>query len=146
MLLRLRPKSLEGATLLEALRQLAERFSRDSRIACKYRADGEACDLPAEIQDELYRVAQEALSNVLKHSRATSVWLLLVCGPGVVVFRIKDNGQGFGAAKPQAGGHRYGLATMRERAHRLGGNIEIDSAPGNGTEVTITVPLRGEIK
>jgi len=95
------------------------------------------------IQDELYRVAQEALCNVRKHSRATSASLSLGRGPSVIVLKIKDNGQGFATIKHQAAGHGYGMATMRERARRLGGRIEINTAPGTGTEVRITVPLPG---
>ena len=143
MLLGLRPKSLEGTTLSAALRQLAERFSRDSRIACKFCSDGGTRDIPVEIQDELYRVAQEALCNVCKHSRATSASLSLGYEPGVVVLKIKDNGQGFGTMRHQCAGHGYGLGTMQDRAHRLGGQIEINTAPGRGTEVSITVPLPG---
>ena len=141
MLLGLRPKSLEGTTLSEALRQLAARFSRDSRIACKFRSDGGTRDIPVEIQDALYRVAQEALCNVCKHSRATSASLSLGYGPGAVVLKIKDNGQGFGTMRHQCAGHGYGLGTMRDRAQRLGGQIEINTAPGRGTAVSITVPL-----
>src|SRR6266446_1404459 len=144
MLLGLRPKSLEGATLLDALRQLAKHFSRDSAIACTFRADGRARDLPVEIQDELYRVAQEALCNVRKHSRATSAFLSLGCGAGAVVLKVKDNGQGFSAIKRQTGGHGYGLPTMQERTLRLGGRLDLNTAPGAGTEITITVPLPGK--
>jgi signal transduction histidine kinase len=97
--------------------------------------------LPVVIQDELYRVAQEALSNVRKHSRATSASLSLGYAPSVVVLKIKDNGQGFATIKHQAAGHGYGMSTMRERARRLGGRIDINSVPGTGTEVRITVPL-----
>jgi len=141
MLLDLRPRSLEGATLPDALRRLAERFSRDCGIPCEFRAAGRARDLPAKVQDELYRVAQEALCNVRKHSRATAASVALGYGPGVVVLKIKDNGQGFATVPRQAGGRGYGLTTMRERAHRLGGSIEINSTPGTGTEVGMMVAL-----
>ena len=144
MLLDLRPKSLEGATLSDALQQLTERFSRDCGITCTFRAAGRARDLPVEVQDELYRVAQEALCNVRKHSRATCALLSLCYGCGVTVMKIEDNGQGFATISHQAGGHGYGLSTMRERAHRLGGRVAINSAPGQGTEVTISVPLPGK--
>jgi len=144
MLLDLRPKSLEGATLSDALQQLTERFSRDCGITCTFRTAGRARDLPVEVQDELYRVAQEALCNVRKHSRATCALLSLCYGCGVTVMKIEDNGQGFATISHQAGGHGYGLSTIRERAHRLGGRVAINSAPGQGTEVTISVPLPGK--
>jgi len=144
MLLDLRPKALEGATLEEALRQLAERFSHDCGMACSYRSNGRARKIPVEVQDELYRVAQEALCNVRKHSRATAVSLSMHCRPGMVVLKIKDNGQGFAMVKRQAGRRGYGLPTMQERAQRLGGRIEINTAPGTGTQIIIAMPLPGK--
>ncbi len=143
MLLGLRPKSLEGANLVHALGELVERFSRDYGISCTLRAEERAREIPVETQDELYRVAQEALCNVRKHARATSASLSLRYGSGLVVLKIKDNGRGFATATDRASGHGYGLSTMRERAQRLGGKIEIETAPGAGTEVKITVPFPG---
>jgi signal transduction histidine kinase len=144
MLLGLRPKSLEGATLSDALRKLAGSFSDDGGMACTFRARGRERDLPVEVQDELYRVAQEALCNVRKHSRATSASLSMGYDAATVVLRVKDNGQGFAAINPQAGGHGYGLMTMRERAQRLGGRVDISAAPGEGTEVIMSVPIPGK--
>jgi signal transduction histidine kinase len=143
ILLNLRPKSLESATLPDALWQLAQSFKGDRTITCTFCQVGNVCGLPVAIQDELYRVAQEALSNVRKHSRATSASLSLAYKPGVIVMKIKDNGQGFATIKHQAAGHGYGMSMMRERARCLGGKININSAPGAGTEVRITVPLPG---
>jgi len=143
MLLGLRPKPLEGAHLVQALRQLAERFSPDCGISCSFRTDGRAREIPVKVQDELYRIAQEALCNVRKHSRATSASLSLRYGSSLVVLKIKDNGQGFATATDRASGHGYGLSTMRERAQRLGGKIEIETAPGGGTELKITVTSPG---
>jgi len=141
MLLGLRPKPLEGATLSNALRRLADLFSRDCGIACTFCASGRQRDLPAEVQNELYRVAQESLCNVRKHSRATAASLALVFEPGAVLLKIKDNGRGFASINPQAGGHGYGLTTMRERAHRLGARIDINSSQGKGAEIILNVPL-----
>jgi len=143
MLLNLRPRSLEGSTLPDALRQLAKDFSCDCTITCTFCQAGHVRSLPVLIQDELYRVAQEALSNVRKHSRATAASLSLGHGPAVIVLKIKDNGQGFATIKHQAAGHGYGMSTMRERVRRLGGRIDNHSAPGIGTEVSITVPHPG---
>ena len=143
MLLGLRPRSLEGVTLSDALRQLAECFSRDCGIGCTFHGDTRVREIPAEIQNELYRVAQEALCNVRKHSRAPSASISLGCRPCLVVLKIRDTGKGFATIRHQAGGHGYGLSTMRERAHRLGGKIEIETGPGAGTEVKMTVPFPG---
>ena len=143
MLMALRPKPLDGATLSDALQKLAERFSSDWGMICKFRAEGPAQEIPVEIEDELFRVAQEALCNVRKHSRATSASISLRYGTGHVVLKIKDNGQGFATIRHQTGRHGYGLSTMRERAERLGGKFEIETAPGHGTEVKIIVPFAG---
>jgi signal transduction histidine kinase len=144
MLLGLRPKSLEGEPLSEALGQLAERFSRDCGITCTFCASGRSHELPEDIENELYRVAQEALCNVRKHSRAASVSILLSYRSGGVVLAIKDNGQGFALTKRQAGAHGFGLPTMCERANRLGGRMDINTGQGTGTEVRMSVPLSGK--
>src|SRR5262249_33182959 len=127
MLLGLRPKALEGARLSDALGQLADGFSRDCGIHCTFNASGQSHSLPENVENELYRVAQEALCNVRKHSRAGSVSILLSYGSGGVVLAIKDNGQGFEMARRQAGANGFGLPAMCDRAHRLGGRMDINT-------------------
>ena len=144
MLLGLRPKSLDGAHLPDALCQLAQSFSRDCGINCTFRAGGRSHNLSEEIENELYRVAQEALCNVRKHSRAASVSILLSYRSGGVVLAIKDTGQGFAITQGQAGAHGFGLPAMCERANRLGGRVDINSKQGTGTEVRMSVPLDGK--
>jgi Signal transduction histidine kinase len=144
MLLGLRPKSLEGAHLSEALGQLAESFSRDCGINCAFNVNGRTRKLPETVENELYRVAQEALCNVRKHSRAASVSILLSYQSGGVVLAIKDNGQGFVMKQRQAGAHGFGLPAMCDRASRLGGRMDINTGQGTGTEVRMSVPLRGK--
>ena len=144
MLLGLRPKSLEGAALSDALGRLAERFSRDCGIQCTFNLSGRLHKLAEEVEDELYRVAQEALCNVRKHSRAGCVSILLNYSPGAVVLAIKDNGKGFVMKQSQAGANGYGLPTMCDRASRLGGRMDINSVQGTGTELRMSVPLRNK--
>src|SRR6266404_4893274 len=144
MLLGLRPKSLEGADLSDALNQLAERFSRDCGIKWTVSVNGRSHKLPADIENELYRVAQEALCNVRKHSRAGSASILLSYTSAGVVLAIKDNGQGFTLKQPEPGAHGFGLPTMCERANRLGGRMDITTKQGTGTEVRMSVPLCGK--
>src|SRR6266850_1217448 len=144
MLLGLRPKSLEGANLSDALSQLAERFSRDCGIQCVFDVSGRPHRLSEEIENELYRVAQEALCNVRKHSRAGCVSILLSYSAGAVMLAIKDNGRGFALKQPQAGANGFGLPTMCDRASRLGGRMDINSTQGTGTELRMSVPLRSK--
>lgn len=144
MLLGLRPKSLEGARLPDALRQLAERFSRECGIQCTFHMNGRMHKLREDVEDELYRVVQEALCNARKHSRARSVSILLSYKSGGVVLAIRDNGQGFAMTEHRAGTHGFGLPTMCDRARRLGGKMDINTAPGTGTELKMTVPLPGK--
>ena len=146
ILLGLRPKSLEGVRLSDALKQLAEGFSHDCGIQCVFSMNGRAHSLPEGIENELYRVAQEALCNARKHSRAACVSILLsYSAGGGVALRIKDNGQGFKAARPLAGAHGFGLLTIRDRARNLGGRMDINTAPGTGTELRLLVPFSGRI-
>src|SRR6266478_3104493 len=144
MLLGLRPKPLEGAHLCDALSQLAERFSRDCGINCTFGASGRSHMLSEEIENELYRVAQEALCNVRKHSRAGSAAILLSYRSSGVVLAIKDNGQGFAINPRQTGAQGFGLPTMCERANRLGGKMDINTGLGTGTEIRMSVPLSGK--
>jgi signal transduction histidine kinase len=144
MLLGLRPKSLEGAHLSDALNQLAKRFSRDCGINCTFSVSGRSHKLPEDIENELYRVAQEALCNVRKHSRAGSVSILLGYTSAGVALAIKDNGQGFAMKQTEPGAHGFGLPAMRERANRLGGRMDINSGQGTGTEIRMSVPLPGK--
>jgi signal transduction histidine kinase len=141
MLLGLRPKSLEGARLSDALAQLASRFENDCGIDCEFTERGPARMLPEETEDELFRVAQEALCNVQKHSRARTSSILLRYTSTAVEMVIKDNGQGIATAERWAGAHGFGMPTMRDRAHRLGGMFEINSTPGKGTELRMVVPI-----
>ena len=144
MLLGLRPKSLEGTQLCDALKELAKNFSRDCGIECSFCSRGRAHKIPQNAQNELYRVAQEALCNVRKHSGARSVSILLRYGSGGVLLAIKDDGQGFVVKKTEAGAQGFGLPTMGERANRLGGKMDINTGQGTGTEIRISVPLSGK--
>ena len=144
LLLGLRPRPLEGARLSDALRQLAENFSLDCGIQCSFCQRGRARKLPEDTENELYRVAQEALCNVRKHSRARSVSLLLRYKSGGVLLAIKDDGRGFSFKAPPSLAHGFGLPAMSARAVRLGGRVDVNSRPGAGTELKMTVPLPGK--
>jgi signal transduction histidine kinase len=89
----------------------------------------------------LYRIAQEALNNALKHSRATEVLLRLSTGQEQVEMEVADNGIGFDLGKVTAKGGGMGLTNMRERAEKLGGSLTIHTAPDNGTAIDVRISI-----
>jgi signal transduction histidine kinase len=141
MLLGLQPRDLDDTSLAGGLKLLANRFTLEWGIACKFRAVGNEIDLPTGVQGELYRVAQEALCNVRKHSRATSASVFLNWGADTISLTISDNGQGFFARRLKVAMEGFGLSSMRERALRIGGTIYIRSTPGRGVAVRLEIPI-----
>jgi len=104
-----------------------------------YRRHQPSRDAPLVVQDTLYRIAQEALNNILKHAKARHVTLTLARGPEAITLEVRDDGIGFDPSGPFPG--HLGQRTMRERAARLGGSIEIDSTPGHGARVRVRIPV-----
>jgi signal transduction histidine kinase len=90
------------------------------------------------VEEELYHIAQEALNNVLKHAGAQHVWVDLCFSPAETSLAIRDNGVGFTLTLASNGG--LGLASLKERAEKIGAILEIKSTPGTGTEIKVTVP------
>jgi signal transduction histidine kinase len=95
--------------------------------------------LPGEIETALYRLFQEALTNVVKHAHATTVSILLVRRDGRVMAIVEDDGRGFDPAEARADG--LGLVGMRERAGLVGGRLTIEAAAGAGTTIAVEVPV-----
>ena len=127
-----------------ALRNMLERFEGQTGIKTAFQETGRSVALSPESQLQVLHILQEALSNVRKHSGATAVTLEMERGRGYC-FRVRDNGRGFDTAPASARPDSHiGLRIMRERAHRIGGNLMIDSHPGRGTEVVLTVPVSQE--
>lgn len=136
----LRAAPLENRTLAEALRALADSFRAKWNLRVNFGAVGEARPLPVQVETGLYRVAQELLTNAQKHANASTVSLDLITTPDYVQLRVTDDGEGFDPAQPVQG--RFGLIGANERVKLLGGKLEIQSSPGSGTQVEVTVPLR----
>ena len=139
----LRPESLDNASLPEALAQLAARWSDSAGVEATATLTGTPRPLSAEAEVTLVRVAQEALANVLKHASAGRVVLTLSYMGDRVSLDVIDDGEGFdtnrtGAAAPERG---FGLRTMRERVEQLGGNLTVESAPGEGTTLVAELPV-----
>jgi len=94
------------------------------------------------VEENILRIAQEAVTNVIKHAHADKVWITLEFSPEQLVLRVRDNGRGGISDQPlTAGDNHFGLLGMSERAKRLTGRFLIDSAPGKGTQILVEVPL-----
>jgi signal transduction histidine kinase len=141
----LRPEPLEEASLPDALNELARRWSETEAVALSFATTGEPRPLLAEVEMTLFRVAQEALTNVAKHAGASKVGLTLSYTDQMVLLDVRDDGVGFAPGRAdgngrRADGHGYGLEGMRQRLRRVAGSLAVESAPGDGTAVSASVP------
>lgn len=134
----LRPPVLERDGLVEALRKRLDAVERRAGIEARLIMD-DLVELPTRVEVELYRIAQEALNNALKHAGATEVIVRICIDAGEVVLEVVDNGRGFDAQKAALGGG-LGWVGMRERARQIGGSLIISSASGQGATVCVRVP------
>jgi signal transduction histidine kinase len=141
----LHPAILDDFGLDTALRRYASDWSENSGVPVDWHSQGLEQDrLPLELESTLYRVAQEALTNVARHAKARRVSILLERRPGRVSLILEDDGQGFdaAAADPSSSTNgRLGLLGMRERVSLSGGALDIESRPGAGTTIFVRVPL-----
>jgi len=135
----LRPTILDDFGLDAALRSLTENFALRTGIVVKYSSDLKEGRLSDEAETHLFRIAQEALTNVARHSGATEASLQLMLQDGSVIMRIADNGRGFGAALPR-NGSGLGLAGMKTRARGCGGHLEVKAIEGKGVTIEVTCP------
>jgi two-component system, NarL family, sensor histidine kinase DevS len=139
----LRPSLLDDLGLLSAIEALLDRHADDGlqidRDLTLIGADHLSIDLPPELETTVYRLVQEALTNVIKHSRASHVRVSLGLDEGGVIVEVKDDGEGFDVSQPS---EAFGLAGMRERVSLAGGRLSVDSGE-HGTVVEAQLPLRG---
>jgi signal transduction histidine kinase len=136
----LRPKALDDFGLVAALERLVHTFSDATGIAAQLEpALGEE-RLPAEVETTLYRIVQEALTNVVKHAGARNVSILLVRRHGAATAVVEDDGDGFDPGEVREGG--LGLVGMRERVALLDGRLDLESSPESGTTLVVEIPLR----
>jgi signal transduction histidine kinase len=124
--------------LAEALESFTDEVGRDSGVM--FHRDVQEVQLPAPIALLIYHVAREGVMNALKHAHATDMWISVVEESDDIVLRLKDNGVGFDVAAPGPEGH-YGMAMMRERAKVGGGSLDVSSAEGEGTTITVKFPI-----
>jgi len=135
----LRPKALDDFGLVAAVERLAQTFSEASAIRVDLEAQLGEERLPAEVETTLYRIVQEALTNIVKHAGASRVSILLVRSSGTATVVIEDDGQGFDPADLQE--ERMGIVGMRERVELHEGRLRVESTPGAGATVVAEVPL-----
>jgi len=139
--LSLRSDVIEESGLTEALRMLADRSNISGRLRCSFRSTTLlADDLPHQVQQHLLRIAQEAISNAVRHANPTFLNVLLQSNSTELVLEIDDNGIGIDMAGPGCS-EGFGLGNMRERAKQLGAELDIRTAPGGGTSVIVRLPL-----
>lgn len=137
LLLELRPNALVEANLADVLRQLGEAVMGRARLPITVTVAGEDQQVSPDVQVVCYRVAQEALNNVVKHAGARSVAVHLAVHPDTVSLCVSDDGCGFDVAGIEAAGH-FGLGIMHERAASVGARLQVESVPGQGTTVLLT--------
>jgi signal transduction histidine kinase len=122
---------------------LADEWTQTSGIPVRVEVDGEATPLQPALEVVLFRAAQESLVNIAKHSQATRAGMTLTYMHDQVTLDVLDDGKGF-EVRQASNGDSYGLAAMRQRLRQVGGCLEIESTPGDGTTVSASVPaLRG---
>lgn len=136
----LRPAVLDDYGLNAALHWYARLFSQRTGIPAVVVGAEAQPRLPAAVETALFRITQEALTNVARHAWAQQVTLTLHTEASTVSLRIADDGQGFVPVPHRTSGTSWGLVNMRERAEAVGGTLEVDSAPGHGTRLTIQIP------
>jgi signal transduction histidine kinase len=139
LIFELRPASLEAEGLATTLRKHVDVLRRVSGQDVVLRADG-APRLHPDVESEVFRVAQEALQNAVRHAGAGRIEVRLGNGDGRLVLEVADDGAGFDPAAPGVRSRRLGLTSMEERAAALGGSLAIESSEGGGTKVRLEVP------
>jgi two-component system, NarL family, sensor histidine kinase UhpB len=135
----LRPSALDDFGLKPALERLTETFSAQTGVAVELESTLASARLPGEVETVVYRIVQEALTNVTKHAQASRVSVFLARKNGAVAAVIEDDGVGFEPAQAEEGG--LGLLGMRERVELLGGHFTVESRTGAGTTIAVEVPL-----
>ncbi|MEK7849121.1 MAG: ATP-binding protein, partial [Chloroflexota bacterium] len=143
IILDLRPSNLDDMGLVAALRSFAEDRLRAASIQVQFATRGEERRLPGAVETALFRIMQEAVTNVVKHSRAANAHILVEFGPRMFVGLVEDDGVGFEPDTKQGpDGTGLGLQGMKERADLVGARLEVASTPGHGSRVRVEMPLR----
>lgn len=137
----LRPASLDHLGLVPALHQFIKSFAEETPLPIHFKAVGlhESDRLPSDVETTLYRIVQESLTNILRHAKASYADVILECRDSSLLLIVEDDGMGFDVELSRSN-HHLGLLGIRERAEMLGGNLTIESVPGQGTTLVVEVP------
>ena len=140
LLLHLRPVALKGKSLQEGMEELLMELMQKVTMDIKWKLE----DFPVEkgVEDHLFRILQESVSNTLRHSKANQFEVLLIKRDGFIILRVTDDGVGFDVDEQKAGS--YGLQNMYERAVEIGGNLKIVSLKSKGTRLEVKIPVVSE--
>jgi signal transduction histidine kinase len=140
----LRPSILDDLGLIAAMEWQSEEFQKRSEIKTIFKSNTYDIDISPELATGFFRIFQESLTNVLRHSKATKVEAMLNLKDGLLILNITDNGIGF-KAKEIESKKTLGLLGMKERTLIMGGSYEITSKQGKGTTVVIIVPIQNKV-
>jgi NarL family two-component system sensor histidine kinase LiaS len=141
LLLHLRPATLQNKTLKEAILELLDELTRKNSMEITWEIEAVA-GLPSGIEDHLFRILQESLSNTLRHAKASQIAVKLFTLQDQVRLRVTDDGVGFDPEGEKL--TSYGLRSMQERVAEVGGSMEIYSAVGKGTQIEVRIPLMSQ--
>ncbi|HAA33369.1 MAG TPA: histidine kinase [Cyanobacteria bacterium UBA8553] len=134
----LRPQLLEEGDLYSALARIAQQMSSPTETRTVFEVMGTAYTLPIEVENNLLRIGQEALTNAFKYAQANLIQIELIYEAAQFILRVKDNGQGFDKSS-SCFSNGFGFLSMRERADRIGAKLAVNSQPGKGTEVVVSI-------
>ncbi|MFD1849442.1 sensor histidine kinase [Oceanobacillus bengalensis] len=137
LLLHLRPVALKGKSLQEGIMELINELTQ--KVPMEIKSKIEEFPVDKGIEDQLFRILQESLSNTLRHAKATTLNVMLIERDETIILRVADNGIGFDMEQMKTGS--YGLENMRERAFEIGGTFKIISLPNQGTQLEVKVPI-----
>lgn len=141
VMVELRPPGLDELGLVAALKDHAQRVAARSGLKLRLQGSEPRPRFPDTVEIALFRIVQEALHNTVKHAAATEIGIALLEQPGQVTLVVDDNGCGFacGQAPDGTGSHSMGMTTLRERAEAIGASLQVESRPGQGTCITVTL-------
>ncbi len=132
----------QEANLAQSLRHSLEQMTNDTAVCVEFNLEGTPCSLSMDVSQNLLRMGQEAVTNILKHAQASTIWIELVYEAEYVCLSVRDDGRGFVlSAANTTSGASFGLIGMYQRAERIGGQLTITTQPGQGTEIFVRVPV-----